>query len=194
MYQYVDMKTFIYGNSQELNFRLSKLPYKTLGRRNSYFDHLVRPTDDSKHNELPVLLNTKSKFFKKDSDIDSIPAFWDNIGDHDDLLFKNRPSTIPATYKTNNSSVKTSNRAKTSDPNFKKNSPSNSQRPITSLRATGTPRQRLIASSQRKSTPTQKVRISARCFLSAFTDPNFQNECLDVALGTLIGKKKPYVI
>lgn len=108
------------------------------------------------------------------------PTGWDNNSnfDNNQILLQKRASTSHAASKVKTHHDEASRRAKTSH--------SNARRDISIP---------ITPSLQRQSTPTQKARMGARCFLSALSDPNFANKRLDMALMNLIGRKKEkYVI
>lgn len=177
-----------------INFRIKGIPRKTLARNDSFIDHLVCP-ETKEEKEISGRKTFKKKRQEKKArdfdknDID--PSGWDSNSNYenDQILLKKRATTSHVQSKTKLIDVE-SNRAKTSHLNFRKDIPKPPQRPITSSF-----RRPTTSYQQRQSTPSQKARLGARCFLSAFSDPHNANKSLDMALMNLIGtKKEKYVI
>jgi hypothetical protein len=177
-----------------INFRLKGLPYNIFSRHDSYIDHLQCP-ESKKEQEIPSLQTvTRKRITKKIPECDTSdfdPSGWDVTSnfDNNQLIMNKRASTSHDKSKTKVVDLG-STRAKTSHLHSRQQNPQPPRKPITASF-----QRPVTCSKQRQSTPSQKARLGARCFLSAFSDPKNPKNSLNVALMNLIGEKKEkYVI
>ena len=175
--------------NQLVKDRLRNLNSKTIARQNSFVEHLVCPEDSLQtEKKTPHLksLGDQTSFVKYwgkcKNEVDLSP--WDFSSNYDDyqILRSKVAFTSHGTSKIQPITQQQPLRAKTSYSTSRKTTAFTIPRPPSS-------------SLRRESTPSQKARLGARCFLSAFSDSKVSKNSLDIALMNLMGEKKgKYVI